>query len=310
MKRGSSEVVRGLIGKVDEGRLRRDVYYLAKSPLPRRTANFTLPGHKKSTLEEADDYLVSQLEAAGWAVERKPYQVQAFRRNLAKNIHHQYDTPAPEAPWYTAWNVEGRRKGSTFPEETLVLVAHKDSQSWIASPGAYDNAVGTAANLEIARVLAEYEPRRSWWLLFCNEEHTPWTSYNAASEAKARGENCVAIFNSDSLGGKGQEAAGTFTNVTGYCTSEGRALAELMQEVVARYELPLEQRAVEREFPNDDDGMFVKAGYPAAIVNVGSFPYADECYHLECDTADRVDYANVKVATQAILAALVELDRN
>jgi hypothetical protein len=81
-----------------------------------------------------------------------------------------------------------------------------------------------------------------------------------------------------------------------------------MNEVVERFSIGLAQRVAQREFPNDDDGMFVKAGYPLAIANLGSFPYLDPCYHMECDRPERVDYPNLAKSTQAVLAAVLTLD--
>ena len=49
------------------------------------------------------------------------------------------------------------------------------------------------------------------------------------------------------------------------------------------------------------------AGYRAAILNVGSLPYADPEYHLPGDTADRVDIENVAMAAQASLAAILRV---
>jgi hypothetical protein len=46
------------------------------------------------------------------------------------------------------------------------------------------------------------------------------------------------------------------------------------------------------------------------VANMGSYPYADPCYHLEGDTPDRVDMENVLLATRAILAAVLHVDRN
>ena len=52
------------------------------------------------------------------------------------------------------------------------------------------------------RVLARYPSERSIWFLWCNEEHKPWTSIIAANQCRQRGDNLVAIFNVDSIGGK------------------------------------------------------------------------------------------------------------
>jgi len=49
--------IRRLINAVDSRRISKHLFYLAKDPLPFRKLNLTLPGHKKNTLYEANDYL-------------------------------------------------------------------------------------------------------------------------------------------------------------------------------------------------------------------------------------------------------------
>ena len=189
-------------------------------------------------------------------------------------------------------------------------MAHKDSQSWVDSSGAYDNAVGTVALLELARLVSVLELRRSIRFLFCNEEHTPWSSVTAARTAQRRGDNLVAIFNIDGIGGKSQQEidAGYKTNVALYTADEGKALADLMTHVNAAYRIRLRQQTAQRKKPGDDDGSFVRAGYLKTVLNIGSYPYADPQYHREGDVADRVDFENVRMASQATLAAVLELD--
>jgi hypothetical protein len=303
--------IRRLIGNVSSERMAKHVFYLARDPLPYRKLNLTLPGHEKNTLYEADDYLAGQLEAWGYHVEREGVQVQAFRRDTTKPKHAQYSSPKPEDPWYTAYNLYAEKKGRSHPEKIIVVLAHKDSQSWIDSPGANDNAVGTAGVLEMARVLAAYPSESTIRFLWCNEEHTPWTSKTAAQKAKARGDDIVAVFNLDGIGAKPAEqmAAGKKTNVTAYTRPEGKRLAELMAEVNARYSIGLEQRTVERSQPGDDDGSFVLAGYPAAVINIGSWPYGDPNYHAEGDIPEKSDVQNAARTVQATLAAVATLDQ-
>ena len=300
-----------LLGEVDQRRMREDIFHLADNPLPMRKLNLTMPDHAKSTLDEADDYLAQRLEAGGYTVRREGVRVQAFRCDTNKPKAHQYSAPAPEDPWYLASNLLAERSGKTRPNEIILLLAHKDSPSWVHSPGAYDNAVGTAAVLELARIFARLEPHRTIRFLFCNEEHTPWTSVTAANNMRQRGDNLVAIFNLDSLGGKSQADidAGMKTNATLYTVDEGKALADLMTEVNESYAIGLRQSVVKRTSPGDDDGSFVNAGYGKAVVSVGSFPYADPEYHREGDVAERVDYENVRLTTQASLAAVLHVDQ-
>ena len=301
-----------LIGAVDTKRISKHLFYLAKDPLPYRKLNLTLPGHQKNTLYEADDYLAGKLQTWGYRVEREGVQVQAFRRDTSKPKHAQYSPPKPEDPWYTAYNLYAERKGRSHPDRIIVVLAHKDSQSWIDSPGANDNAIGTVGILEMACVLAEYSSESTIQFIYCNEEHTPWTSKTAAQKAKLRGDNIVAVFNMDGIGAKTSEetAAGKKTNVTVYTKPEGKNLAELMAEVNARYSIGLEQRTAKRPRPGDDDGSFVLAGYPAAVVNIGSFPYGDPNYHAEGDIPETCDIENAAMTVQATLAAVVTIDRD
>ncbi len=310
--KGSVEAsIRGLIATVDAQRMSRHLFYLSKDPLPFRKLNLTLPGHAKCTLHEADDYLAGKLESQGYRVQREEVRVQAYRRDEKKPPHHQYSRPMPEDPWYTAYNLYAEKKGRSRPDEIIVVLAHKDSQSWIASPGANDNAIGTAGVLELACVLAEYPCERTIRFLLCNEEHTPWTSVTAAQKAKERGDNLVAVFNLDGIGVKTAEetAAGKKTNVTAYTVPAGARLAELMSAVNERFAIGLQQRSVQRSGPGDDDGSFVKAGFGAAVVNIGSWPYGDPNYHLEGDIPERCDVQNAAMTVQATLAAVLTLDQ-
>src|SRR5690242_12614599 len=150
--------IRRLLEEVDEERLRTSLFYLSRDPLPCRKLNYALPGHCRSTLEETDAWLEAQLQSWGYEVEREGCPVRAFGYDPEKPLRHRYAPPPPDAPVYTAYNLYAERRGSRArgapADEVLLLLAHKDSQSWTDSPGAYDNGAGTAAVLELARVLA------------------------------------------------------------------------------------------------------------------------------------------------------------
>ncbi|MFA6561087.1 MAG: M28 family peptidase [Verrucomicrobiia bacterium] len=308
---GDGDIIPGFLAQITEANLRRDLFYLAKDPLPFRKANYTVSGHKRSTLAETDAWIERRLHGCGYEVEDDVCEVQAFGCDLKKPRHHTYALPVHDAPFFTVQNLYAKKTGRRCPKEIILLVAHKDSQSWIDSPGAYDNGVGTVALLEMARVLAGYQSERSIWFLWCNEEHKPWTSVIAANNCRQRGDNLVAVFNVDSLGGKSDEdiAAGRKTNVTLYTAPEGKRLADLMAEVNDAYKIGLIQSSYLRPRPGDDDGSFIKAGYPCAVANLGSYPYVDSAYHEAEDKPERVDFANVRMSTQATLAAVLRLDR-
>ncbi|MDX9978981.1 MAG: M28 family peptidase [Lentisphaeria bacterium] len=299
-----------VISQVSVERLRWDLFRLCRDPLPFRKVNYTVPGHALCSLDEADGLIAAELAAAGLAVVRTPYRVQAFRCDETKPLHHWYSKPAPEDPWYTACNLEATLPGHEKPEEIIQLVSHKDSMSWIDSPGAHDNGTGTVVNLELARILAGLKLRRTVRVLFCNEEHTPWTSRFAAAEAARRGDRIVAVLNQDSIAGKPDEAraAGRLTHAAAYSTPEGREIAELEDRLNRELNLGLDLNVWFKEYVNDDDGMFIKEGFARTVMNVGSCPYKDSQYHLVGDVPERVDLENVRRSAQLVLAAILALD--
>jgi hypothetical protein len=303
-------MTRDLLRRVSADRLRRDLFHLCRDPLPFRTVSYTRPGQKMSSLDEADAFIRDRLKSAGYGVATTVHRVQPFRCDRTKPLHHWYSKPEPDDPAYDAANVEATRLGGVFPQEIIQLVSHKDSMSWIDSPGAHDNAVGTVANLELARVLADCDLRRTVRFLFCNEEHTPWTSRFAAEASAARGDRIVAVLNVDSLDGKSDEemAAGKMTHVVAYSTDEGRALADLVASCASSAGIDIDVRVVFKERVNDDDGMFINAGFRRTVMNLGSWPYGDAEYHLPGDVPERVNIENLVRSTQLLLAAILELD--
>jgi hypothetical protein len=82
-----------------------------------------------------------------------------------------------------------------------------------------------------------------------------------------------------------------------------------MGAVNDRFQIGLEQRMEKRSSPGDDDGSFVKAGYPVAVVNIGSWPYGDPNYHGEGDIPERCDVPNAAKTVQATLAAVLTVDQ-
>ena len=306
----SSSIISNLINLIDANQLRQNLFYLSKDPLPYRRLNYAVSRTVKNTLYQSDDFIQSKLESWGYSVKKEGVEVRAFNCDTSKPKAHQYSSPSEESPWFTAYNLYAKKVGVVHPEDIILFLSHKDSQSWVDSPGAYDNCAGTVSTMEIARVLKDYPSRCSIWFLFCNEEHTPWTSVTAAQNAKLRNDNLIAIFNLDSMGGKSQADinANRKTNVTLFTEPEGERFADLMDEVNEIYQIGLTQRKHQRQSPGDDDGSFIKAGFPMAIMNVGSFPYADPNYHLETDIPELVDIQNLCMSTQASLAAGLSVD--
>jgi len=308
--KGYEKIYSKLSPKVDQERIRRGVYYLSVDPLPRRVLNWSRPGQNISTLEEADAWLIEQLKISGYKPELDSTKVRAFGRDTSKPLAHQYAAPPDNAPYYTANNIIVTKQGTEQPDKLIIVIAHKDSQSWIPSPGANDNAIGTCGALELATILNKYKPRHTFMFIFCNEEHTPWTSPTAAANIKSSGKEVLALINMDGIGVKSPEQAGMLTNVTRYTSPEGERLADMMSMLNEKHALALQQSKYLSNQPGDDDGSFIRAGFQWSVLNIGSMPYGDPNYHSEGDIADKVDYRNAKVTVQLTLAALLNLDTN
>ena len=298
-----------VLGKVSVENLRRDLFYLCRDPLSFRTVSYTIPWHEKNSLEETDDFIAGEMRKYASYVELIPNKVQPFRCDSSKPLHHWYSAPLESDPWYDAHNIAVTLPGSEYPDEIIQLVSHKDSMSWINSPGAHDNAVGAVENMELVRVLSTLRLQRTVRVLFCNEEHSPWHSKTYADAASRRGDRILAVMNQDSLCGKSDEtlAAGIKTNVSAYSTPEGKALAEFIVSEAARYDIPICASAVFKKQVNDDDGSFIKAGFPDTVHNLGSLPYGDPQYHLPGDIPERVDLMNLQLAVQLILASILDI---
>ena len=63
-----------------------------------------------------------------------------------------------EMPEVTSWNVSGVLRGSEWPDECILVHAHRDHGIY---PGANDNGSGLGTMLEVANALAGSAPRRS-----------------------------------------------------------------------------------------------------------------------------------------------------
>lgn len=306
-----NEQIRSSTDRISEQRLKRIIYYLSKDPIPCRCLNYTTAGHEKNTLYEADEFICDQLRRSGYVPERESMPVQAFVPD--ESVPHGFRKPLPKEPWYEAFNLYAKKKGVLHPEELIVLIAHKDTQSWLGcAPGACDNAVGVSALLEMARIIQDVSLKRSVCFIFCNEEHWPWTSVTIAQKIAASDYKTIAVFNVDGIGGKSRESKsrGEMLNVTRYTSAEGEMIADLLIALNSIYEFGLKQSKYHCSEPNDDDGSFINSGIPTAVMAIGTYPLADPNYHTKNDIPEDVDIENVKLAAQLILCALLHIDIN
>ncbi|MCK9279769.1 MAG: M20/M25/M40 family metallo-hydrolase [Melioribacteraceae bacterium] len=127
-------------------------------------------------------------KAAGEYIKRK-------LRNLGYNVYSQ------KFGVIDGENVYALVNGTELPRIQVMISAHFDSMPDVVAPGADDNASGTAAVLEAARVFKDAKTRYSLvFALWDNEEQGLLGSKYYARLARERGDSLLAVINIDMIG--------------------------------------------------------------------------------------------------------------
>lgn len=275
-------------------RLRADVEALAGAIGPRAP-------RVGDSLVRAEAHVRGALEAAGLAVERRPYRF--FGREVA-NLVGVPETSREARRWY-------------------LVGAHYDSVP--GTPGADDNASAVAVMLELARRLADH-PLPLRFVAFTMEEPpafgTPWQgSRRFCREMRRRGERTLGAVVLEMVGftaplqpypevlrGRGYRETGDFVGVIGDRGSA--AFAErLVAGMRAAGTVPVESLIVALHgwvMPIarlSDHASFWDRGWPAVMVTDTAF-VRNPNYHRATDTPDTLDYDFMARVTDALEAAI------
>ncbi len=197
--------------------------------------------------------------------------------------------------------VVGELRGTSSPADVVIICAHLDSTSPepdILAPGADDDASGTAAVMEAARILArhptDYTVR---FIAFTGEEQGLLGSRGYALEARSAGERILGVVNLDMIGyvDRMPEDLDVFVNPAsewmGYRISEdAREYAGLSVRTV-----------VDPSMVYSDHASFWDNGY-AALMAIEDEPLHNPYYHTIGDTLDTLNLDFCTRATKAALA--------
>lgn len=116
----------------------------------------------------------------------------------------------------TMVNVLGKKTGTRYPNQYVIICAHYDNMpSTTVAPGADDNATGTAAVIEAARVLKNISfPYTILFAAWDEEERGLYGSKAYADTARRKGDSIIAVLNFDMIGydGNGDGALDINTN--------------------------------------------------------------------------------------------------
>ena len=283
------------------GRLQRHVTAIASEP--HNIAHYP-------ALEKSAAYIEAELSALGYAPQRQVYTADGRDvRNIEAVIE-----PANAGP----------------ETESLVVGAHYDSFG--NAPGANDNGTGTAAVLELARLLKDVAPKdkRLRLVLFVNEEppydRTPdMGSSRYALMLKDRAERVAGMLSLETIGCFSEEPGSqkypapfglVFPNKANFVAFVAMPGSRtFLHEVVGGFRRHTQFPTIGGTAPDQVDGIgwsdhwsFWKLGYPAVMVtDTALFRYRH--YHKPTDTPDKVDYAKLARITLGLEQTLRDLLR-
>lgn len=239
-------------------------------------------------LDSAASYIQSTLASLGYTTREQPYVVDGT----------------------TFRNIEAVLPGRTHPNEIIVVGGHYDSV--FDSPGADDNASGTAAVLELARLLKTRPLDRTVrFVAFVNEEPPfffgeDMGSRHYARAARARGDDIVAMISMETIGyysetpgsqryppilGWFYPSRGNFIGVVGNIGSRS-----LVRRVVSDFRsfasFPSAGSAAPKQIPGiswSDQWSFWRAGYHGVMIT-DTAPFRNKSYHELWDRPDSLNY--------------------
>lgn len=205
-------------------------------------------------------------------------------------------------------NIIAELPGTDLPAEIVMVGAHLDSiagSSTTRSPGADDNASGSAAVLEIARIFATQRFRRTirfaWW----NGEEQGLVGSNAYAVAAAGRGDRITYVNTDM---NAYRASGDGYDVDYILNDSTPSLVSVLSAATTTYVAGLGVNSASLSGGTSDHRSFFRAGFAAA------FPFEDvptysPFIHTSNDTVGTSanDFLLSKLITQSIVAGLATL---
>jgi len=280
-------------------RLRDHVSHLAIEIGPRNV-------FRPDALHAAADYIRSVWAAQNYQVHSQYYQAMGVKSE----------------------NLEVSRRGKTRPEEIILIGAHYDTVR--SSPGADDNASGIAALLELSRLFATAETKRTLrFVAFVNEEPPFffWSQMGSgvyAEAARARSENIRLMISLEMLGSySDQPGSQSYPPLLRHFYPDranfiamvsNRASRQELQQLVTAFKsrsaFPVESLATFEIIPGvawSDHISFWRAGYPAIMVTDTAF-YRNAAYHTADDTPEKLNYPAMARVVEGLFHALTVLE--
>jgi hypothetical protein len=232
----------------------------------------------------AGDYLYDYFQDLGLTVEFETFSFYGFStRNVVATI-------------------PGRRQ----PDRVIIICAHYDSinsSSYGDAPGADDNASGTGAVMEAARILRRHPLECTVrFACFSAEEWGLFGSEHHAAAAADAGDDILAVINLDMVAYA--DYAPEDLNIV--CNQQSIWLGELFEAAADAYTSLTVRRMINPFLVYSDHSPFWDNGYSAVLGiedTVISYPW----YHTQYDTIDKLDMDFYTHSARTALAVVAEL---
>lgn len=200
-----------------------------------------------------------------------------------------------------ACSIIADKKGSTLPDQVLMVMAHIDSVGE-SFAGADDNASGTAVLLEMARVLKTYANKKTLRFFITNGEESGMlgASHYARQLANTNQIKQLAlVINMDMVGYNSNGVVELETNAE--FEGQARWYADIAQRFTS-----LKTKITIGAW-GSDHVPFLRRGVNSILV-IENWDTKTPCYHEACDTPDTLNYDYAAEIGKLNVAAILNKD--
>ncbi len=221
-------------------------------------------------------------------------------------------------PFGNLKNLIATKRGTTYPDQHYIVCAHYDADSEnpiVCAPGADDNGSGTAAVIEAARVLADYNFNYSIkFTLFAGEEQGKVGSDAYAYNAFATGEQIQGVLNMDMIGYDGNND--NLMEIHAGNLVGSQSIGSYMVSNISSFGLSLTaEYKTSNSSTASDHSSFWSYGFPA-IMHIEDFQDFTPHYHTSNDLLSSLNLpyylenAKLTIGTLALLAEIDSISAN
>jgi len=216
-------------------------------------------------------------------------------------------------PYYMNFSATGRnvyavKTGTKYPNQKYIICGHYDDMpSGSLAPGSDDNASGTSAVMEAARLLAPYQFEFTIvFIAFDEEERGLYGSHAYADSSFNRGDSILFVFNYDMIAWDGNNDY----KLDLISNTNSSVFSNYVRDIYNIYQpIMLVNRVNNNNMSGSDHYYFWQRGYKAycGIETTGDFnPY----YHTVNDNYSHVIFPFFQGFTKAAIASLLTFGWN